>query len=67
MAYKGYPILGVVYAPLTNTIYKAHAKSKAYKNGKVINVSSTNKLIESLIITGFYYDTATNDNFLMIE
>ena len=64
LAYKGYPILGVVYAPLTDTIYKAHIKSKAYKNGKVINVSSSNKLIESLIITGFYYNTATDEDFL---
>ena len=64
LAYKGIPILGVVYAPLTNTVYKAHAKSKAYKNRKIINVSSSAKLIESLIITGFYYDTATNDDFL---
>lgn len=64
LAYKNIPILGVVYAPLTNTIYKAHIKSKAYKNGKVINVSSSGKLIESLIITGFYYNTATNDDFL---
>lgn len=64
LAYKNIPILGVVYAPLTNTIYKAHVKSKAYKNGKVINVSSSGKLIESLIITGFYYNTATNDDFL---
>lgn len=64
LAYKGYPILGVVYAPLTNAVYKAHIKSKAYKNGKVINVSSSGKLIESLIITGFYYNTATDENFL---
>lgn len=64
LAYKNIPILGVVYAPLTNTVYKAHVKSKAYKNGKVINVSSSGKLIESLIITGFYYNTATNDDFL---
>ena len=64
LAYKGVPILGVIYAPLTNTVYKAHAKSKAYKNDKVIRVSSSNKLIESLIITGFYYNANVDDDFL---
>ncbi|MEI0493441.1 inositol monophosphatase family protein [Brachyspira intermedia] len=64
LAYKGIPILGVVYAPLTDTVYKAHIKSKAYKNNKVIKVSSSNKLIESLIITGFYYNASVDDDFL---
>lgn len=64
LAYKGIPILGVVYAPLTDTVYKAHIKSKAYKNDKVIKVSSSNKLIESLIITGFYYNASVDDDFL---
>ncbi|MBW5409997.1 inositol monophosphatase [Brachyspira hampsonii] len=64
LAYKGIPILGVVYAPLTNTVYKAHIKSKAYKNNKVIRVSSSNKLIESLIITGFYYNASVDNDFL---
>ncbi|WP_300365477.1 inositol monophosphatase family protein [Brachyspira sp.] len=64
LAYKGVPILGVIYAPLTNTVYKAHIKSKAYKNDKVIKVSSSNKLIESLIITGFYYNASVDDDFL---
>ncbi|CRF32646.1 inositol-1-monophosphatase [Brachyspira suanatina] len=64
LAYKGIPILGVVYAPLTDTVYKAHIKSKAYKNNKVIKVSSSNKLIESIIITGFYYNANVDDDFL---
>ena len=64
LAYKGIPILGVVYAPLTDTVYKAHIKSKAYKNNKVIKVSNSNKLIESLIITGFYYNASVDDDFL---
>lgn len=64
LAYKGIPILGVVYAPLTDTVYKAHIKSKAYKNNEVIKVSSSNKLIESLVITGFYYNASVDDDFL---
>lgn len=64
LAYKNIPILGVVYNPITDTVYKAHIKSKAYKNKKVISVSNNNKLIDSLIITGFYYNTSTDDDFL---
>ncbi len=64
LAYKGIPILGVVYAPLTDTVYKAHIKSKAYKNNKVIRVSNNNKLIDSIIITGFYYNASIDDDFL---
>ncbi|WP_157154744.1 inositol monophosphatase family protein [Brachyspira murdochii] len=64
LAYKGIPILGVVYAPLTNTVYKAHIKSKSYKNDKVIRVSSSSKLAESMIITGFYYNASVDDDFL---
>lgn len=64
LAYKGVPILGVIYAPLTDSVYKAHVKSKAYKNNKVIKVSNNNKLIESVIITGFYYNASVDDDFL---
>ena len=64
LAYKGVPILGVIYAPLTDSVYKAHVKSKAYKNNKVIKVSNNNKLIESVVITGFYYNASVDDDFL---
>lgn len=64
LAYKNVPILGVIYAPLTNSTYKAHIKSRAYKNNKIINVSKTKNLIDSMIITGFYYNITTDDDFL---
>lgn len=64
LTYKNIPVLGVIYAPLTNTTYKAHVKSKTYKNNKVITVSKTKELIDSMIITGFYYNTTTDDEFL---
>ena len=64
LAYKGIPILGVVHSPLTNTTYKAHVKSMAYKNNKAIRVSNTKKLIDSLIITGFYYNVNIDNDFL---
>ncbi|WP_028329624.1 inositol monophosphatase family protein [Brachyspira alvinipulli] len=64
LAYKGIPIVGVIYAPLTDSVYKAHIKSKAYKNNNVIRVSNNNKLIESVVITGFYYNASVDDDFL---
>lgn len=64
LAYKDEPILGVIYAPITDTVYKAHIKTKAFKNKKAIEVSKTKKLIESIIITGFYYNVAIDEKFL---
>ncbi len=60
LAYKGIPILGVIYSPVKRSLYKAHIKSKAYKNNKVINVSKIKKLEQSLIVLGFYYNFDTN-------
>ncbi len=64
LAYKNVPILGVVYAPLTDSLYKAHIKSKSYKNDKVIKVSKTKKLVDSMINTEFHYNITTDDEFL---
>lgn len=60
LTYKGIPILGVIYSPVKKAIYKAHIKSKAYKNNKIINVSKIKKLEHSLIVLGFYYNFDTN-------
>ena len=64
LAYKNIPILGVIYAPLTDSLYKAHIKSYAYKNDKIINVSKTKKLVDSMINTEFHYNITTDDEFL---
>lgn len=56
LRYRGQSVLGLIYEPLKKTFYYAHSKSKAYKNKKAIRVSKANTLIDSLIITGFYYD-----------
>ncbi len=60
LAYKSIPILGVIYNPINKCIYKAHIKSKAYKNNKVIKVSKIKKLEQSLIVFGFYYNFDTD-------
>ncbi len=60
LTYKGIPILGMIYNPIRKSLYKAHVKSKAYKNNKVISVSKIKKLEQSLIVLGFYYNFDTN-------
>ena len=58
---NGVPIVGVVIEmPLMN-IYYATINSPAYCNNNIINCSNTNKLILSLLVTGFSYDH--NDNW----
>ena len=57
------PIVGVVIEmPLMN-IYYATINSPAYCNNNIINCSNTNKLILSLLVTGFSYDH--NDNWAL--
>lgn len=52
----GQTVAAVVYEPLTKNLYTAHSLSPSRKNGEIIEVSNTNELIDSLVITGFYYD-----------
>ena len=49
-------ILGVIYNPITDETYYAEKGKGAYLNGKKISVSKRNKLIESVIGTGFGYE-----------
>ncbi|MER3524929.1 MAG: inositol monophosphatase [Ignavibacteria bacterium] len=58
--YKGELIAGVVYDPNLDELFTAEKGSGAYLNGRRLNVSSTSKLINSLLVTGFPYDIAQN-------
>jgi len=49
-------IAGVVYDPTRDELFSAGKDRGAFLNGKKISVSPVNKLTESLLITGFYYD-----------
>lgn len=49
-------ILGVIYNPIKDEMYHAEKGKGAYLNGKKIHVSKRNKLIESIINTGFGYE-----------
>jgi len=49
-------ILGVVYSVVHDELFCAEKNKGAYLNGKRIKVSSADKLTDSLLITGFYYN-----------
>jgi myo-inositol-1(or 4)-monophosphatase len=53
---NGKPIVGVVYVPHMNELYKAELGKGATLNGEKISVNMTEKLSQSLLVTGFSYD-----------
>ena len=60
IARRGEIIAGVVYDPNQDILYSAEKGSGAYMNGRRMKVSTTGKLIDSLLMTGFPYDVAQN-------
>jgi myo-inositol-1(or 4)-monophosphatase len=63
--YEGACVLGVVYDPTRNELFLAQKGKGATLNGTPIQVSTTPKLNEALLVTGFAYDVQTaNDNNL---
>jgi myo-inositol-1(or 4)-monophosphatase len=60
LEHKGSVVLGVVYDPNLQELYTAERGKGAYLNGEPIRVSKTDRLIESLIVTGFPYDIKNN-------
>lgn len=58
------PILGVVYDPMMDEAFKAIRGQGATLNGRLLRVSDTRDLAESLAVTGFPYNrwTAENNN-----
>lgn len=60
LAKEGEVVLGVVYNPVSNECFTAYKGGGAYLNGKQINISKNQTLRDSLLITGFPYDIATN-------
>jgi len=49
-------VLGVIYDPILEELFTAQEGKGAFLNGERISVSSTQRLIEALISTGFPYD-----------
>lgn len=52
---NGRPFAGVVYNPFFKEMFVAERGKGAYRNGKRIHVSTTKKMDEALVGTGFYY------------
>lgn len=63
LLYDNDPIVGVVYNPHRNELFRAARELGATLNRQPIHVSSTDKLLDSLLTTGFAYDRReTKDN-----
>lgn len=54
---------GVVYNPIMDELFWAEKEKAAFLNDKLIQVSNTNKISESLVATGFPYDRWQNADF----
>lgn len=73
LEYKGEVILGVIYDPNLDELFWAEKGKGAFLNNKKISVSKTDKLIKSMLATGFPYNVRENPdnciehfvNFLM--
>lgn len=57
---RGEPLLGAVYAPVTDELFTAIRGQGAYCNGKRLRVSEKTELIQCVLATGFPYDIATH-------
>lgn len=56
-------VVGVTFDPTRNELFAAEKGHGATLNGKLIRVSATERLSESLICTGFPYDFKRKDDF----
>ncbi|MEO5656852.1 MAG: inositol monophosphatase family protein [Nitrospiria bacterium] len=65
LQYEKESVLGVVYDPVRDELFTAVRGSGAWCNGHPLTVSSTDALRDSLLVTGFAYDShrATHANF----
>lgn len=60
LEHLGETLLGVVYDPMRDELFTAERSCGAALNNRPIRVSSTDKLISSLLSTGFPYDIKTS-------
>lgn len=56
LEYLGDPVLGVVYDPMRDELFRARIGGGAFVNDRPIHVSDTNELIASLLASGFSYN-----------
>ena len=62
LTYKDMPILGSISIPFLKEHYWAAPGIGSFCNGRKLNVSSSQKLIDSLLVTGFAYDRFTEQD-----
>ena len=63
LEHDGEIVVGVTFDPTRNELFAAEKGKGATLNNKPIHVSKTEKLSESLIITGFPYDFKQREDF----
>ena len=63
LEHDGEIVIGVTFDPTREELFAAERGRGATLNGKPIRVSSTDKLGDSLIVTGFPYDFKARKNF----
>jgi myo-inositol-1(or 4)-monophosphatase len=64
LEHDGEIVIGVTYDPTRNELFTAEKGQGASLNFKPIHVSRTQRLSESLVVTGFPYDFKSRENFL---
>ncbi|MFZ4620872.1 MAG: inositol monophosphatase family protein [Bacteroidota bacterium] len=63
--YRGEIIAGAIYDPNADELFTAEKGKGAFLNGKRISVTTADKLINSLVVTGFPYNVKDNpDNVI---
>jgi myo-inositol-1(or 4)-monophosphatase len=63
-AYQGKMRLAAVYDPIHDESFYAERGQGAWLNGSRIHVTNTNRLIDSMLVTGFPYDMEQKENNL---
>lgn len=63
LEHEGKIVIGVTFDPTRNELFAAEKGQGATLNNKPIRVSETDKIGDSLIVTGFPYDFKQKENF----
>ena len=59
-SYLGQVLLGAIYDPMRNEMFSAERGQGARVNGRLLKVSGAQELQQSLMVTGFPYDSWNN-------
>lgn len=63
LEHEGEIVVGVTFDPTRDELFSAEKGQGAFLNNRPIRVSETEKLSDSLIVTGFPYDFKQRENF----